>query len=144
MKLSALEPDQPFKGYLYIRDAAVRTSKTGSQFIKLQLSDQDYSQVTAFLWNVSPEDVKLFRQGNLVGVMGRGKNFNDTLQLDIQRIRLANEGDNVDISDFIETAPEASEDMYAEILEPIEGFKNEDIKIELLNKLYPEINKDRF
>ncbi len=128
MKIDQIQVDKPFRGYLFIRDAAVRTSKNGSQFIKLVLSDTDYNEVTGFLWNVGKEETESFTQGTLVAVIGKGKSFNDNLQLDIQKIRRTNEGDSVTLADFIETAPEEPEAMYEEILETVEDFGNEDIK----------------
>lgn len=128
MRLSQLGADEPYRGYLFIKDAAVRTSKNGNQFIKLVLSDQDFKETTGFLWNASEDDIKNFKQGVLVGVLGKGKIFNDAIQLDIQKIRLTNEGDIVSIRDFIETAPEEPEDMYDEILNTINNFSNEEIK----------------
>lgn len=128
MKLNYLKAEMPFRGYLYIRDAQVRTTKNNSQFIKLTLSDSDYNEVTSFLWNATEEDINNFTQGKLVEVSGKGKTFNDLLQLDIQKIRNTNIGDDVDISDFIEVAPESSENMYSELLSVIDNFENEDIK----------------
>lgn len=128
MRLNSLQVDEPFRGYLYIKDAAVRTSKNGSQFIKLILSDPDYNEVTGFLWNAQQDDVDKFKQGELVGVYGKGKSFNDAMQLDIQRIRLTNDGDNVSIEDFIETAPEDPKEMYQELLDTAKNIENEDIR----------------
>lgn len=128
MKLEQLKVDEPFRGYLYIKDAQVRTTKNNSKFIKLLFSDSDYNETTGFLWNATDDDIQNFTQGTLVGVLGKGKSFNDILQLDVQKIRLTNEGDNVDISDFIEVAPEDPEEMYNEIVNTINNFENEDIK----------------
>lgn len=128
MKIKDLKADQPFNGFLYIKEAAVRTSKNGGQFIKLVFSDKDFNAVTGFLWNAAPEDIEAYQQGTLVGVKGKGKSFNDALQLDIQRIRLANAGDSVRVEDFIEHAPEDSESMKAELFARIAAFENPDIK----------------
>lgn len=141
MKINSLRVDEPYRGYLYIKDAAVRTSKNGSQFIKLILSDQDFNEVTGFLWNAQPEDIESYKQGELVGVAGKGKSFNDAIQLDIQRIRLTNDGDNVNIEDFIETAPENPEDMYNELYQTAEAMENPDIRKIVLRSLEERADK---
>ncbi len=128
MNLNNLRAEEPYRGFLYIKDAQVRSTKNNSKFIKLLLSDTDYKEVTSFLWNATEEDIKDFTQGKIVGVQGKGKLFNDNMQLDIARIRLANEGDSVDISQFIEVAPENAEDMLNEIYQTVDEFTNEDLK----------------
>lgn len=128
MKLKELTTDKPFKAYLYIKDSSVRTSKNGSQFIKLALGDTAFDEVTAYLWNAKEEDIEDYKQGRIVGVLGKGKEYQGSMQLDVQRIRLANEGDDVDISRFIETAPYPSQDMYDELVQTARAFSNEDMK----------------
>ncbi|MGI6108575.1 MAG: 3'-5' exoribonuclease YhaM family protein [Eubacteriaceae bacterium] len=128
MRLKDLKADRPIKAYLYIREANVRDSKNGSRFIRLQLSDPDYNEITAYVWNAGEADIEDYQAGRIVGIAGKGKEFQGNLQLDIQRIRLANEGDSVTLDQFIETAPYSSEDMLDEIDHAIASFENEDMK----------------
>lgn len=128
MKLQDLKADRPFKAYLYIREASVRDSKNGSRFIRLQLSDPEYREVTGYVWNANDADVEDYVTGRIVGIAGKGKEFQGNLQLDIQKIRLANDGDSVSIENFIETAPYSSEAMLEEIDAAVAGFKNRDLR----------------
>ncbi len=50
------------------------------------------------------------------------------MQLDIQKIRLANEGDPVSIEEFVESAPMSPQEMMDELNGYIDAFENEDMK----------------
>lgn len=78
MKLQDLKADRPFKAYLYIREASVRDSKNGSRFIRLQLSDPEYREVTGYVWNANDADVEDYVTGRIVGIAGKGKEFQAT------------------------------------------------------------------
>ncbi len=141
MNIEDIQVDQPFRGYLFIKDAQVRTTKNNTKFIKLVLTDKDFNEITGFLWNATEDDIRDFKQGIVAAVTGKGKSFNDTLQLDIQRIRTTNEGDMIDLSEYIEVAPEEPKDMYQELVDTINNFENEDIKQITLKSL--ELHKDK-
>lgn len=128
MKIKDLKVDQPFRGYLFIKEANVRDAKNGSKFIRLTLSDPDFKEVVGYIWNAAQEDIEDFTSGKIVGITGKGKDFQGNLQLDIQKIRLANMGDKVSIKDFVESAPLSSDTMFDEIDREIASFQNEDLK----------------
>lgn len=67
--------------------------------------------------------------------------WNGMKQLRVLRIRKSVENDGIELSDYIRTAPEPPEDMYAYIMEKIEEFQDEELKA--LCQFIMEKNKEK-
>lgn len=112
-------------GYLYIKNQVVKTASNGTRYFNMTLSDSNYDCIEAKMWNVKPEDEEDFTVGKLVAINGMVQEYNSRLQIIVNKIRLTNEGDNADISDYIKTTPVSTETMLEDIKQTALAFSDQ-------------------
>lgn len=111
-------------GQLLIDKATKGVASNGSPFLTLFLTDRT-GKIEAKLWSVTEEQVESFTSGKVVNVEGVITEFRGNKQLKIQSISLC---DDVDLSNFVKTAPVTKEHLISEIDETINNMENENIK----------------
>ena len=128
-----LEKEQKFEGFLLVRTADQRTGSNGSKYLDLNLADKT-GEVNAKVWD---GNIPCPVPGSIVKVRGTTLEYNGRLQLRVERIRTAADGDPVDLSLLAPCAPEKPEDMYRELVETANAFGSEPIRrltLELLSQ----------
>lgn len=122
--VSQLRRDMRFEGFLLVRSSDQRTGSNGGKYLDMNLTDRT-GEINCKLWdgNVPPPPA-----GSVVKVRGLVQEYNGRLQLRIERIRAAAEGDGVDLSRLVPCAPEKPEDMLQEITSTIDRFESEDLR----------------
>lgn len=115
------------EGFCIIKTIDQKTSTKGDSYLDMMLGDSD-GEINAKLWRYTPELHGEFTVNQLVKIRGTISPYNGADQLKIERIRHANEADNVDISDFVKTATYSGEDMFNELLKIAENFCDEELK----------------
>jgi len=116
------------EGYCLVRSVAQKSNVKGSDYLDFVLSDAG-GEVVAKLWDYNPEQYGTYYPDNLVKVRGTVNIWKETEQLKIDRIRLTKEGDDVDMSAFVPTAPIPGTVLYDEIYACAENFKINDIRM---------------
>ena len=81
------------------------------------------------------------KEGDIIKVRAQVTDWQGQTQLRIGRIRMSNQEDGLDVSDYIKTAPEPSEDMYAFIYGTAEAMEDQDLR-RLCTKVLAD-NKER-
>ena len=115
------------EGFCIIKTIDQKTSTKGDSYLDMMLGDSD-GEINAKLWRYTPELHGEFTVNQLVKIRGTIAPYNGADQLKIERIRHANESDNVDISDFVKTATYSGEDMFDELLKIAENFCDNELK----------------
>lgn len=126
-KLSLLTSGEVFEGFVLIKSFSVKVGQTGKSYVDLSIADA-FSEINAKIWNYNEEQFAEYKANILAKVRGTVTSWNNTLQLKIERIRLAREGDPVSISDFTPSAPKTSEDMMDVLYSYIYRIKKDDIR----------------
>lgn len=126
--LNTVKKGDDLLGYLFIKSQLVKTASNGSRYFNMTLNDTEFTGMNAKMWDVSEADEEEFVSGKLVKIKGKVQEYNGNLQIIVNRMRLANEGDPVSADDFVETAPVQIDRMMKEIDDTIAAFKNEDLK----------------
>lgn len=124
IKLSQVQNGQQFEGFLIVRSAASRVNKNGDPYLDINLAD-DTNELNAKVWNSSepaPEP------GTVLKIRAQITEYNNRLQLRIDRMRKSQESDQVDLSQLVAAAPRPADTMYAELDAVIEGMQNEVLK----------------
>lgn len=116
-----------FDHFLLIKSATKSTASNGKPFLSFMLKDQT-GEIDAKLWEASPEDTKVFQQGELVKVNGEVGQFRNKPQLKIHSIRPAQTSDGVFVTDFVEKAPIEKENLMERITEAIFEMKNPNLQ----------------
>lgn len=127
MEIGQFKAGDGVLGFFLLKSAQCKTSSNNKKYLDLTLADKT-GEVNSKLWECSEEDENNFRTHKLVKVKGVLMEWQHRLQLKIERIRLAQPEDGVNIDDFVPSAPEKPEEMYAEVWRFINGITNEDMK----------------
>ncbi|MFA6939867.1 MAG: HD domain-containing protein [Clostridiaceae bacterium] len=114
------------QGYYIIKEVELKKSKNNSKYLDMVLADKT-GEVNSKIWDYKLEESE-FSKNSLVKVKGEVINYSNNLQLNISKIRMTNEEDNVKIEDFVPAAPIPAEDMLNTIENYISRIENKDIK----------------
>lgn len=114
-------------GFCIIKSVEQKTSSKGDSYLDMMLGDKT-GEINAKLWRYSPEIYGEYTVNQLVKIRGLISQYNGADQLKIERIRPVNDDDAVSISDFVKTADYSGEEMYEELLNLAQGFKDTELK----------------
>ncbi|MBC3797629.1 3'-5' exoribonuclease YhaM family protein [Acetobacterium tundrae] len=128
MEIKSVEKGQDYVGFLFIKSQMTKTATNGSRYFNMVLNDANFDEIDAKKWDVKPEDEAIFINGKLVKIKGKVQEFNNRLQLIVNKMRLVNENDEVSIDDYIETVPVDTDEMIGYVNDAIDDFTNKDIK----------------
>lgn len=128
-KIGDFNKNDKIEGYFLIKtvDCKVTNNSTTNKYLDFNFTDST-GEINAKLWECNSEIEQLFKDNMLVKVRGVVNEYRGKLQLKIEKIRNVTVEDNVNIDDFVLSAPYKSEDMFDIILEFIEKIKNDDIR----------------
>ncbi len=113
--------------YFLIKSAVKGVASNGKPFLTLILSDHT-GDIEAKLWGCSPEDEATFCSQVIVHLHGEVAEYRGRLQMKISSIRPTSAMDQVNIADFVRSAPLAPADMLDEITQAIFEMKNPNIQ----------------
>ncbi len=103
MNLSDIQSGMNLSGFYLLKQASLRTTAAGKPYLAGILTDRTASaelKVWDYNGPISHED-----EGKIVCIQGRVSEFKGNLQVAADRIRLAREEDNYDLSLLVPTAP---------------------------------------
>lgn len=125
--LNELQAGDSFEGFVLIKSFNVKTGQTGKSYVDMVLADQK-GDINGKIWNYTEEQFKDYKPHILVKVRGNVVSWMNSLQMKIERIRIATEDDPVSITDFTPSAPKTSEEMFKTVQEYINRIKKDDIR----------------
>jgi len=128
MEIKKFNKGQTITGYLFIKSLSINNAANGSRYFNLKLTDENYDEIDSKMWNIQPEDEEEYKAGQLIKIKGNVQEFKNHLQLILNKIRLTNEGDDVNINDFVPSAPESIEGMLKDLEDTIKTFDNTDLQ----------------
>lgn len=128
--------------FFLLKKIELRQTKTGRDYLSLEFGDKSGS-ITANYWDSFEEFQSSVVHGSIVKIKGYVESFNDRLQLKIERARVSNQKDKVNVSDFLQTSERSITEMQNEFRERIEKIKNERLK-ELLKIIFTEERFQKF
>ncbi len=113
--------------FLLVKVANKKTSSKGDEYLDLTLADKS-GEINAKLWSYVPTIHGEYMAGDVVKVRGNVSQYNGADQLRIEKIRHATPGDQVDTSSLVQSADYSGEQMFDELLNLANGFKDADLK----------------
>ncbi len=126
-RLGTLQANDIFEGFVLVRSFNVKTGQNGKNYADLTVADSS-NEMNAKIWNYNEEQFAGYKPNILVKVRGTISMWMNTLQLKIEKIRLANENDPVSINDFVPSAPKSGEEMMSVLEDYIKKIKKDDIR----------------
>lgn len=121
--VATFEKDMKFEGFLLARSSEQRASSNGSKYLDMTLCDRT-GEINAKMWDgtVTPP-----KAGGVVKVRAQVTEYNGRLQLRVNKVREADEGE-YDLSFLVPCAPYPAEQMLGEINDTVRAMKNETLK----------------
>jgi 3'-5' exoribonuclease len=106
-----------FDGYFLVLAKQLRTTKTNKPYLNLILGDKT-GQLEARVWEVTdPRIAKDFERGDIVKARGTASKFDDRLQMKVDQLRVAQDGE----FDRMDMLPSTTYDV-AELWRLLRGF----------------------
>ncbi|MFZ5966726.1 MAG: 3'-5' exoribonuclease YhaM family protein [Bacillota bacterium] len=139
-KIQEFAVGETVEGFFLIKAVSVKVSSNQSKYMDLTLGDQT-GEINGKLWDCSNGDEEIFINSTLVKVRGGVTEWQGKLQLRIDKIRLANESDQLSIEEFVPAAPYKPDEMYDSVLNYIEEIEHPDMKRLVLSIF--ESNKEK-
>lgn len=136
-----ITPGQSFDGFCLVKEVKQEKTKKGDPYLTITVAKK-HKMVACKLWNNGfggrsiEELLEIFANGALLHITGDASEYNGQVQMTISSFRLA-EKNEVDIREFIETAPESVDSMEEEI----RSFISE-INIPILQQITSELFED--
>lgn len=110
-----------------VKTAEKKVNIKGAAYLDMVLCDKN-GEITGKLWDYSELVHGTFQAGDLVKIRGSVTQFNGNDQLRVDKIRLVNESDGVNVADFVPTAEYSGEMMYGQIMNIIAAVKDEELR----------------
>ena len=130
-QLAEMIKGQMFDGFLLTRAATQRTSSNGSKFLDMTLCDIS-GEVNAKMWDgFTPAPAV----ADVLRVRGMMTEYNGKPQLRVDKMRVATEADDVDMSALAPCAPFPAGDMLDVILNRVDAFRDPELKQLVLTRL---------
>lgn len=129
--------------FFMVRQSSIKVGKSDKEYLDIMLMDKT-GDLSGKKWDVDPdsrEQLAAYKAGDLVRVRGEITDWKGQTQIRISRIRPALKEDGLLMKDFVKTAPEDSESMYAFIMGRIDAMEDEELK-RICRYVYEE-NHDR-
>jgi 3'-5' exoribonuclease len=125
-KIRDFQSGDLIQSFFLVKDAEYKTASNNKSYLDLTLVDQT-GDIKAKLWDYNAETGPQYTANLLVRIRGSVSEWQNKLQLKIDKIRVATEEDALDIGDFVPVAPYSPEAMYAELEKYMGMIKNSDI-----------------
>lgn len=125
-RISNMENGDAVEGFYILKSAAVKTTANGKPFLTAVLADKDGS-LEAKAWDYNGP-VSAAAEGKVVKIRGTVSEYRGALQMVIERIRLAESGDPVDLKALMPTAPIDPEQYYAEVEAIVNSMEDNDYR----------------
>lgn len=126
-KINEFNVNDRVDGYFLIKRSECRTSTNNKQYLDIDLGDKT-GEINAKYWNLNEGDQENYIPNTLVKIRGLVTSWQNNVQFKIEKIRLTNENDEIEIEDFVPSAPYKSEDMFNDVIRYTDKIKNENIK----------------
>ena len=129
--------------FFLVKRSEVKTGSNGKKYYDVLLCDKT-GEISGKKWDVDGAeivDLGNIEPGSIIKIKGSTTEWNGIPQLRITRVRTISDNDEVDVTDFVMAAPEASEEMYDYIYAKANTIQDEEYKkvaITLLDR-----NKER-
>ena len=127
VKISDLTVGQQFEGFYILKEAQAKTTAAGKPFLSAALSDCS-GKVPAMVWDyagpIAGVDV-----GKVVKVRGEASEYKGSLQVTVDKIRLAGADDHYDVTALVPTAPIDVDAVLQEVRDLIASIEDADYRL---------------
>lgn len=127
MRLEEIGKNGSLQGFVLVKSCDKKSAKNGSSYLDLIIYDGE-GDIVAKIWDYKGAPEEQPAVGTLIRVRGTLSLYNNQPQFKIDMYRSVNESDNVNLKDFVPSAPFEGEEMLNEIFAIVEAFNDEELK----------------
>lgn len=121
-----MEVGDQVEGFYILKGAYPKTASNGRPFLNATLSDES-GAVDAKVWDY-PGPIGVADEGKVIKIQGEVSEFRGSIQIIINKLRLAEERDQVDISRLVPVAPVDAEGWYGEVQQLAASIEDNDYR----------------
>lgn len=114
------------EGFCIVRSVQVKSNIKGADYLDFLLADAG-GEINAKLWDYNTAIHGLYSIGDIIKVRGTVNLWKDVEQLKIDRIRHKHEGEEIDMSALVASAPVDGEEIFNSIYEFAGTFADNDL-----------------
>lgn len=143
MYIDSLETGHEFDDFFLMKSMAVRVGSNQKKYIDMILSDKS-GDISAKKWDAAESEIAeltSYGENALIKVRALVNEWMGRQQLKVTKFRQVRDDDEVDVSEFIHTAPERGEEMYDFVIGEIAKIGDE--KLRRICELLMERNHER-
>ncbi len=107
------------------KNKTVATTKNGKTYYSVTLQDKT-ATIDGKIWELS-NAIAHFEKSDFIYIDAFVTSYNDNLQLNIKRVRVADEGE-YDPADYMKVSERNNSEMYAELLKMVDTVKEEHLR----------------
>lgn len=126
-RIKDLKVNERFDSFFLVKSMEVKSDKNGKLYMDLILGD-GIEEINGKIWNLNKDIEERVENYKVMKIRGTASEWKGVKQLKIEKIREINSQDDVNIKDFVQTAPLEPEEMFNEVKIYINKIRNEDIK----------------
>ncbi len=141
--IADIQINEEIISYFIVKKAAIKIGANRKAYLDMTLGDKT-GEISAKKWDVADEELPGFqkiKEGSVLKIKANVTEWNGQKQLRVTRIRHTGAEDDLDMSDYIKTAPEKPEEMYNYIYSRAEAFA--DLELRSLCTKVLEARKDK-
>ncbi len=128
IEIRYLNAGETINGIYILKSAELKLSSNKKTYLDLILSDKTGSVPTKW-WDASEDDYSTLKLNKLYYVNARVDVWRDSLQLTLNKMKLADDGDQQYINDYVQSAPIKAEDMLQELYLYTKKISNSEIRL---------------
>lgn len=141
-KLKQLKNQDKIDHFLLLSNFSLKAAKTGKSFLDLELRDETIS-LNAKMWSGFESIVENLKTGIVLKVIGIVDEFNNQLQIKIERLKIADINDNITIEDFLPKSKRNLEEMEMEFKTILDSIKSKNLN-HILKNIFTEENFNKY
>ena len=127
VKINDLTVGQQFEGFYILKEAQAKTTAAGKPFLSAALSDCS-GKVPAMVWDYAGP-IAGADAGKVVKVRGEASEYKGSLQVTIDKIRLAGADDHYDVTALVPTAPIDVAAVLQEVRDLVSSIEDADYRL---------------
>lgn len=127
VSIHQMTPGQTLEGFYILADASARTTAAGKPYLNAAISDRT-GKVQAMAWDYAGP-ISASDTGKVVKVRGKVSEYRGSLQITVDKIRMAAAGDRYDASRLVPTAPIDAEAAVQAVRELIATIEDPDFRL---------------
>lgn len=127
--ISDIKNQEVIQDFFIVKNIGFKIGANKKEYMDMTVGDKT-GDISCKKWDISEEidNLKKIKEGDIVKLRAGVKEWNNSKQLNITKIRKSIPNDNMIIADFIRTAPEKPEDMFKFIYEIALSLEDEQLR----------------